>query len=68
MRWFRNLALGAATIALAACGGSAAQAGPPPSAAWALFRVRCAATCTVRYVAVGPAVAHAEGHVILAGP
>jgi hypothetical protein len=38
VRWFRNLALGAATIALAACGGSPAQAGPPPSAAWALFR------------------------------
>jgi hypothetical protein len=38
VRWFRNLALGAATIALAACGGSSAQAGPPPSAAWALFR------------------------------
>ena len=25
--------------------------------------VRCAAACTVRYVAAGPAVAHAEGHI-----
>ncbi len=25
--------------------------------------VRCAATCTVRYIADGPAMAHAEGHV-----
>jgi hypothetical protein len=28
--------------------------------------VRCAATCTVRLVAAGPAVAHAEGHVVFA--
>jgi len=26
--------------------------------------VRCAAACTVRYVAAGPAIAHAEGHVV----
>ena len=26
--------------------------------------VRCAATCTVRYVAAGPAIAHAEGHIV----
>jgi hypothetical protein len=26
--------------------------------------VRCAATCAVRYVAAGPAIAHAEGHVV----
>jgi len=25
--------------------------------------VRCAAACTVRYVAAGPAIAHAEGHI-----
>jgi hypothetical protein len=25
--------------------------------------VRCAATCAVRYVAAGPAIAHAEGHI-----
>ena len=26
--------------------------------------VRCAATCTVRYAAAGPAIAHAEGHIV----
>ena len=26
--------------------------------------VRCAATCTVRYIAIGPAVSHAEGHIV----
>lgn len=26
--------------------------------------VRCTATCTVRYVAAGPAIAHAEGHIV----
>jgi hypothetical protein len=26
--------------------------------------VRCAATCAVRYVAAGPANAHAEGHIV----
>jgi hypothetical protein len=26
--------------------------------------VRCAATCAVRYVAAGPAIAHAEGHIV----
>ena len=26
--------------------------------------VRCAASCTVRYVAAGPAIAHAEGHIV----
>ena len=30
--------------------------------------VRCAATCTIRYVAAGPAIAHAEGHVVFASP
>jgi hypothetical protein len=28
--------------------------------------VRCAAACTVRYVAAGPAIAHAEGHIVFA--
>jgi hypothetical protein len=28
--------------------------------------IRCAATCTVRLAAAGPAVAHAEGHIVLA--
>jgi hypothetical protein len=28
--------------------------------------VRCAAVCTVRYVAAGPAIAHAEGHIVFA--
>jgi hypothetical protein len=28
--------------------------------------VRCAARCTVRYVATGPAIAHAEGHIAFA--
>lgn len=28
--------------------------------------VRCAATCTVRYTAAGPAIAHAEGHIVFA--
>jgi hypothetical protein len=41
VRWFRNLALGAAAVTLVACGGSAGSAGPkvaPPAAAWAVFR------------------------------
>jgi hypothetical protein len=28
--------------------------------------VRCEATCTVRYVAAGPAIAHPEGHIVFA--
>jgi hypothetical protein len=28
--------------------------------------VRCAATCTVRYLAAGPAIAHPEGHIVFA--
>jgi hypothetical protein len=28
--------------------------------------IRCAATCTVRYVTAGPAIAHAEGHIVFA--
>jgi hypothetical protein len=28
--------------------------------------VRCAATCAVRYVAAGPAIAHGEGHIAFA--
>lgn len=31
--------------------------------AWTID-VRCAAACTVRYVAAGPAIAHAEGHIV----
>src|SRR5262249_15224301 len=38
VRWFRNLALGLAATTLAACGGSPGRAGPPPSAAWAVYR------------------------------
>jgi hypothetical protein len=30
--------------------------------------IRCTAACTVRYVAAGPAIAHAEGHVVFASP
>ena len=30
--------------------------------------VRCAAACRVRYVAAGPAIAHAEGHIAFAAP
>jgi hypothetical protein len=26
--------------------------------------VRCADTCTVRYIAAGPAITHAEGHIV----
>jgi hypothetical protein len=37
VRWFRNLVLGLAAIALAAC-GSPGRASPPPPAAWAIFR------------------------------
>jgi hypothetical protein len=29
--------------------------------------IRCAATCPVKYIAIGPAVAHIEGHIIFAG-
>jgi hypothetical protein len=28
--------------------------------------IRCAEACTVRYVAAGPAIAHAEGHIVFA--
>jgi hypothetical protein len=28
--------------------------------------IRCTATCTIRYVAAGPAIAHAEGHIAFA--
>ena len=28
--------------------------------------IRCTATCTIRYVAAGPAIAHAEGHIVFA--
>ncbi len=28
--------------------------------------IRCAAACTIRSVAAGPAIAHAEGHVVFA--
>ena len=38
MRWFRTLALGAAALMLAACGGSPGQAGAPPSVAWMVYR------------------------------
>jgi hypothetical protein len=30
--------------------------------------VRCAATCTVRYVAAGPGIAHPEGHIVFTTP
>jgi hypothetical protein len=30
--------------------------------------VRCASSCTVRYIAIGPAIAHAEGHIMFTGP
>jgi hypothetical protein len=30
--------------------------------------VRCARSCTVRYVAAGPAVTHAEGHIVFTRP
>jgi hypothetical protein len=30
--------------------------------------VRCAATCAVSYVAAGPAIAHAEGHIVFSSP
>ena len=26
--------------------------------------VRCATTCTMRYIAAGPAITHAEGHIV----
>jgi hypothetical protein len=29
--------------------------------------VRCASSCTVRYIAAGPAVSHAEGHIVFSG-
>jgi hypothetical protein len=38
VRWFRDLALGVAAATLAACGGSPGPAGPPPPAAWVVFR------------------------------
>jgi hypothetical protein len=38
VRWFRNLVLGLAAIALAACGASPGRPVPPPSATWATFR------------------------------
>jgi hypothetical protein len=30
--------------------------------------VRCAGSCTVRYIASGPAITHAEGHIVFTGP
>jgi hypothetical protein len=30
--------------------------------------VHCVSTCTVRYIATGPAVSHAEGHIVFTGP
>ena len=30
--------------------------------------VRCARTCTVRYIAIGPEPTHAEGHIAFTGP
>jgi hypothetical protein len=38
VRWFRTLALGAAAITLAACGGGPGRAGAPPAAAWTVYR------------------------------
>jgi hypothetical protein len=41
VRWFRNLALAATAVTLAACGGSAGSGAPkvaPPAAGWAIFR------------------------------
>ena len=38
MRWFRTLALGAAAITLAACGGGPGRAGATPAAAWTVYR------------------------------
>jgi len=29
--------------------------------------VRCARSCTVRYIAAGPAVSHGEGHIVFTG-
>ncbi len=30
--------------------------------------VRCASSCTVRYIAAGPAITHAEGHIVFTRP
>jgi hypothetical protein len=30
--------------------------------------VRCATSCTVRYIAIGPAITHAEGHIVFTLP
>jgi hypothetical protein len=30
--------------------------------------VRCAGSCTVRYIAIGPAITHAEGHIVFTRP
>jgi hypothetical protein len=30
--------------------------------------VQCASTCTVSYIAIGPAITHAEGHIAFGGP
>jgi len=30
--------------------------------------VRCTRSCAVRYVADGPAITHAEGHIVFTGP
>ena len=38
VRWFLTLALGAAAITLAACGGSPGRAGAPPPVVWMLYR------------------------------
>ena len=38
VRWLRNLALGVAAVTVAGCGGSPGRVGPPPPAAWVVFR------------------------------
>src|SRR5258708_16987093 len=38
VRWLRNLALGVAAVTVGGCGGSPGGFGPPPPAAWVVFR------------------------------
>src|SRR5215469_3804369 len=51
-----------AGLELAKAGISAGDLIVATEASARTIMVRCATSCTVRYVAVGPAIAHAEGH------
>ena len=62
-----DLVLGAARSALTAAGVRAGDLLVVTEGGAATVDVRCAATCRVRPVGHGPAIAHIEGHVVFTG-